>query len=112
MNASTGEVAGAAVNADLTVTMHGPKVGLAVAPGRFHAGEVAVADIGLEPADTEHKLVTAEFLAEVPRRSARDNKSFSIARKIAEKPSSRSSRSTSSTQSPPERLRKITASVI
>jgi NAD(P)H-hydrate epimerase len=74
VNASTGEVAGAAVNADLTVTMHGPKVGLAVAPGRFHAGEVAVADIGLEPAETEHRLVTAEILAEVPRRSARDNK--------------------------------------
>lgn len=74
VNASTGEVAGAAVNADLTVTVHGPKVGLAVAPGRFHAGEVAVADIGLEPGKTEHRLVTAEILAEVPRRSARDNK--------------------------------------
>jgi NAD(P)H-hydrate repair Nnr-like enzyme with NAD(P)H-hydrate epimerase domain len=74
VNASTGEVAGAAVNADVTVTMHGPKVGLVVAPGRFHAGEVAVAEIGLEPAETEHRLVTAEILAEVPRRSARDNK--------------------------------------
>ena len=74
VNASTGEVAGAAVNADVTVTMHGQKVGLAVAPGRFHAGEVVVADIGLEPAETEHRLVTAEILAEVPRRSARDNK--------------------------------------
>jgi ADP-dependent NAD(P)H-hydrate dehydratase / NAD(P)H-hydrate epimerase len=74
VNASTGEVAGAAVQADLTVTMHGPKVGLAVAPGRFHAGEIAVADIGLEPAETEHRLVTPEILAEVPRRSARDNK--------------------------------------
>ncbi|HKD94202.1 MAG TPA: NAD(P)H-hydrate dehydratase [Gaiellaceae bacterium] len=74
VNATTGEVAGAAVQADVTVTMHGPKVGLAVAPGRFHAGEVTVADIGLEPAETEHRLVTAEILAEVPRRSARDNK--------------------------------------
>ena len=74
VNAATGEVAGAAVNADVTVTMHGPKVGLAVAPGRFHAGEVAVADIGLEPTETGHWLVTAEILAEVPRRSARDNK--------------------------------------
>ena len=74
VNSSTGEVAGAAVNADVTVTMHGQKVGLAVAPGRFHAGEVVVADIGLEPAETEHRLVTAEILAEVPRRSARDNK--------------------------------------
>jgi NAD(P)H-hydrate epimerase len=74
VDASTGEVAGAAVQADVTVTMHGPKVGLAVAPGRFHAGEVEVADIGLEPARTEHRLVTPAILAEVPRRSARDNK--------------------------------------
>jgi NAD(P)H-hydrate epimerase len=74
VNASTGEVAGAAVRADLTVTMHGPKVGLAVAPGRFLAGEVAVADIGLEAAETEHRLVTPAILAEVPRRSPRDNK--------------------------------------
>ena len=74
VNASTGEVAGAAVRADVTVTMHGPKVGLAVAPGRFLAGEVVVADIGLEQAETEHRLVTAEILAAVPRRSAPDNK--------------------------------------
>jgi ADP-dependent NAD(P)H-hydrate dehydratase / NAD(P)H-hydrate epimerase len=74
VNASTGEVAGAAVRADVTVTMHGPKVGVAVAPGRFHAGDVAVADIGLEPAETEHRLVGPEILAEVPRRSAGDNK--------------------------------------
>jgi len=74
VNASTGEVAGAAVRADVTVTMHGRKVGLAIAPGRFNAGEVEVADIGLEPGDTEHRLVTPEILAEVPRRSARDNK--------------------------------------
>src|SRR6476646_10489156 len=74
VNASSGEVAGAAVRSDLTVTMHGPKVGLAVAPGRFHVGEVAVADIGLEPAETEHRLVTPEILAEVPRRSPHDNK--------------------------------------
>src|SRR5256885_5194589 len=63
-----------AVNAHATVTIDGPKVGLVVAPGRFNAGEVAVADIGLEPAETEHRLVKAEILAEVPRRSARDNK--------------------------------------
>ena len=74
VNASTGEVAGAAVRADVTVTMHGPKIGLAVAPGRFLAGEVVVTDIGLEAAETEHRLVTPEILAAVPRRSARDNK--------------------------------------
>jgi NAD(P)H-hydrate epimerase len=54
--------------------MHGPKVGLAVAPGRFCAGDVEVADIGLEPAETQHRLVTAGILAEVPRRSPGDNK--------------------------------------
>src|ERR671912_293235 len=40
IDASTGEVAGAVVDAALTVTFHGPKVGHALAPGRFHAGEV------------------------------------------------------------------------
>jgi len=74
VNASTGEVAGAAVRAEVTVTMHGWKVGLAVAPGRFHAGEVVVADIGLEHGDTEHRLVTPEILRLVPRKRAEDNK--------------------------------------
>src|ERR1700677_4200325 len=46
------------------------------------------------------------------RRSARDSNSFSIARRIAPKPSSRSSRSMSSTQSPPERFKKIAARTI
>ena len=59
VDASTGEVAGAAVRADADASaFHGAKVGLAVAPGRFHAGEVVVADIGLAEAETEHRLVT------------------------------------------------------
>jgi NAD(P)H-hydrate epimerase len=74
VNASTGEVAGAAVRADVTVTMHGQKVGLAVAPGRFHAGEVEVADIGLEPGGTAARLVTKDILDRVPRKQAGDNK--------------------------------------
>jgi ADP-dependent NAD(P)H-hydrate dehydratase / NAD(P)H-hydrate epimerase len=74
VNASTGEVAGAAVRADVTVTMHGPKVGLAVAPGRFYAGEVEVADIGLEPGETAARLVTKDILERVPRKQAGDNK--------------------------------------
>ena len=74
VNASTGEVAGTAIRAKVTVTMHGPKVGLAIAPGRFQAGEVVVADIGLDAGETEHRLVAPEILAEVPRRSPRDNK--------------------------------------
>jgi ADP-dependent NAD(P)H-hydrate dehydratase / NAD(P)H-hydrate epimerase len=74
VDASTGEVAGAVVLADSTVTFHGRKLGLAVAPGRFHAGDVHVADIGLEPADTEARLVGPEILRHVPRRGPRDNK--------------------------------------
>jgi ADP-dependent NAD(P)H-hydrate dehydratase / NAD(P)H-hydrate epimerase len=74
VDASTGEVAGAAVRADATVTFHGPKVGLEIAPGRFHVGTVFVADIGLESVETEHRLVGAEILREVPRRRPEDNK--------------------------------------
>jgi ADP-dependent NAD(P)H-hydrate dehydratase / NAD(P)H-hydrate epimerase len=74
VDASTGEIAGAAVVADATVTFHGQKVGLAVAPGRFHTGDVHVADIGLDPADTVSRLVGPDVLREVPRRGARDNK--------------------------------------
>jgi len=74
VDASTGEVAGACVDATVTVTMHGPKVGLELAPGRFRAGEVVVADIGLETAATEHRLVLPAILAEIPRRSAEQNK--------------------------------------
>ncbi len=48
VDASTGEVAGVAVEADLTVAFHARKVGHVVAPGRFHAGDVVVSDIGLE----------------------------------------------------------------
>jgi hydroxyethylthiazole kinase-like uncharacterized protein yjeF len=74
VNASTGEVAGACVEATLTVTMHGRKVGLEVAPGRFHAGEVVVAEIGLAQARTEIALVRPEILDEVPRRRSDQNK--------------------------------------
>jgi ADP-dependent NAD(P)H-hydrate dehydratase / NAD(P)H-hydrate epimerase len=74
VDADTGEIAGAAVHADVTVTMHGRKVGLEVAPGRFHAGQVVVADIGLEPRGTAHRLVTRAILDLVPRKGERDNK--------------------------------------
>ena len=74
VDASTGEVAGACVDATVTVTMHGRKVGLELAPGRFHAGEVVVADIGLEHAETKHRVVTAEILERVPRKQADQNK--------------------------------------
>src|SRR5690606_5549566 len=45
VEADTGRVPGAAVRAALTVTYHGDKVGLRVAPGSGHAGRVRVADM-------------------------------------------------------------------
>jgi NAD(P)H-hydrate epimerase len=74
VDASSGEIAAEAVRATLTVTFHGRKVGLAVAPGLFHAGEVVVADIGLSPLETEHALVTPAILELVPRKRQEDSK--------------------------------------
>jgi hydroxyethylthiazole kinase-like uncharacterized protein yjeF len=74
VDASTGEVPGAAVRAAATVTFHGRKVGIEVAPGRFHAGTVHVADIGLEHDATRHRFVRESILRAVPRRGPGDNK--------------------------------------
>jgi NAD(P)H-hydrate epimerase len=74
VDASTGIVAGAAVEAALTITFHARKVGHAIAPGRFQAGEVVVADIGLDEGEARHRRVTEQILELVPRRTARDNK--------------------------------------
>ncbi|HEX4745892.1 MAG TPA: NAD(P)H-hydrate dehydratase [Gaiellaceae bacterium] len=74
VDASTGEIAATAVEAELTVTFHAPKVGLLVAPGRFHAGRVTVADLGLEDGPTEARRATPALLGAIPRRGARDTK--------------------------------------
>src|SRR3954469_3447911 len=42
VNASTGEVSGICVDAAATITFHGEKVGLAVAPGSLNAGQVEI----------------------------------------------------------------------
>ncbi len=49
VDGSTGEVQGDAVRADLTVCAHAAKIGCVISPGREHAGEVAVVDIGIPP---------------------------------------------------------------
>ena len=49
VDASTGEVAGAAVRADLTVTFGTHKPGLVIDPGAAYAGAVSLVDIGLGP---------------------------------------------------------------
>jgi ADP-dependent NAD(P)H-hydrate dehydratase / NAD(P)H-hydrate epimerase len=74
VDASTGEVAGACVDAEATVTFHAEKVGLAVAPGSLRAGRVEVAEIGLDRADTDHARVTSTIVERIPRRRRPGNK--------------------------------------
>ena len=74
VNATTGEIPGVAVRAEATVTFGAAKVGLAIAPGRFHAGAVHIAPIGLRPREHEHSLVPASALLEVPRKRADSTK--------------------------------------
>ncbi len=49
IDASSGEVAGIGVEADVTVSFHAAKLGHWVAPGKAHTGELRVAEIGIPP---------------------------------------------------------------
>jgi ADP-dependent NAD(P)H-hydrate dehydratase / NAD(P)H-hydrate epimerase len=72
VNASTGEVEGEAVRAQATATFHGSKLGLHVAPGALHAGEVEVVEIGIPrgaPSAGSAGLISDEVLELFPRRS-------------------------------------------
>ncbi len=75
VDASTGEVAGRAVRAVATATFHAGKPGLNVNPGKSHAGNVRVIDIGIPreaevPASDAGLLDDALLLATLPRREA------------------------------------------
>ena len=74
VDASTGEVAGPAVLAAETVTFHGRKVGVVVAPGRFYVGHLHVVDIGLDATETGARFAMPTLLRVVPRRREHDNK--------------------------------------
>jgi hydroxyethylthiazole kinase-like uncharacterized protein yjeF len=74
VDSTTGEIASFAVRATATVTFHRLKVGLALGPGRYFAGQIVIVDIGLIAADTRHQLVTPEILSLVPRRGPLDTK--------------------------------------
>jgi ADP-dependent NAD(P)H-hydrate dehydratase / NAD(P)H-hydrate epimerase len=77
VDASTGVVSGAAVHATATVTFHAAKPGLWIHPGKAHAGEVAVLDIGIPrgaPADAEIGLIAPAALGLLPRRTAASTK--------------------------------------
>jgi hydroxyethylthiazole kinase-like uncharacterized protein yjeF len=78
VNATTGEVEGQAVRADATGTFHGPKIGLHVAPGTFHSGDVEIVAIGVPrgaPAPERAGLITRRVLELVPHRP-RDGSKF------------------------------------
>jgi NAD(P)H-hydrate epimerase len=77
VDASTGAVDGAAVRAVATATFHAAKLGLWVAPGKGHAGEVRVIDIGIPdgaPVETFAGLIRRVVRDEIPRRQAGSTK--------------------------------------
>ena len=77
VDASSGEVAGEAVEADVTVSFHAAKLGQRIAPGKWHTGELRVASIGIpagapgEPAGGE---IDPAVLAPAPRRGPHSTK--------------------------------------
>jgi hydroxyethylthiazole kinase-like uncharacterized protein yjeF len=77
VDASSGEVAGAAVEADFTVSFHAAKVGHRVAPGKWYTGELRVASIGIPagaPGEPVAGTIGAAVLELAPRRGAQSTK--------------------------------------
>jgi ADP-dependent NAD(P)H-hydrate dehydratase / NAD(P)H-hydrate epimerase len=77
VDASTGEVEGEAVEADVTVSFHAAKVGQRVAPGKWHTGELRVVPIGIPDgasAEVAAGEIDAGVLALTPRRGPHSTK--------------------------------------
>ncbi|HXV05073.1 MAG TPA: NAD(P)H-hydrate dehydratase [Solirubrobacterales bacterium] len=77
VDASSGEVEGAAIEASLTVTFHAAKLGHRIAPGKWHTGELRVVPIGIPegaPAAPAGGAIDASVLALAPRRGPRSTK--------------------------------------
>jgi ADP-dependent NAD(P)H-hydrate dehydratase / NAD(P)H-hydrate epimerase len=77
IDADSGEVAGAAVTADVTVTFGTLKPGLLIDPGASHAGVVEFVDIGLGPylgAPDVAAAQAADIAAWLPRPTAESDK--------------------------------------
>jgi NAD(P)H-hydrate epimerase len=77
VDASTGIVSGEAVRAAVTVTFHAGKPGLWIRPGKEHAGEVQILDIGIPrgaPQSASIGLITSAALEQLPRRAASSTK--------------------------------------
>ena len=77
VNASTGEVEGVAVEATTTVSFHAAKLGHWIAPGKWHTGELRVAEIGIPsgaPVVADAGLIARRVLDLPPRRGVRSTK--------------------------------------
>jgi ADP-dependent NAD(P)H-hydrate dehydratase / NAD(P)H-hydrate epimerase len=77
VDASSGEIAGAAVEADLTVSFHAAKVAHRIAPGKWSTGELRVAPIGIPegaPGEPAAGTIDPAVLALAPRRGPRSTK--------------------------------------
>ena len=77
VDASSGEIEGAAVEADLTVSFHAAKLGQRIAPGKWHTGELRVVAIGIPagaPPAPAGGTIEPAVLALLPRRGQRSTK--------------------------------------
>jgi NAD(P)H-hydrate epimerase len=77
IDASSGEVAGVAVEAAITVSFHAAKLGHRIAPGKWQTGELRVAPIGIPaeaPGEPVAGTIDPAVLALPPRRGARSTK--------------------------------------
>lgn len=77
VDTTTGEVPGVAVSAHTTVTFAAQKVGLWVAPGKLHAGDVRVAPLpypGRWPVEPAGTLLGADAVSVIPPRGRASTK--------------------------------------
>jgi len=77
VDASSGEVEGAAIEAAVTVSFHAAKVGHRIAPGKWHSGELRVAPIGIPagaPGEAAAGTIDPAALALLPGRGPRSTK--------------------------------------
>lgn len=77
VDASSGEVEGVAVEADLTVSFHAAKLGQWIAPGKWHTGKLRVVPIGIPagaPSAPAGGTIEPAVLALLPRRGPRSTK--------------------------------------
>ena len=80
VNGTTGEVTGACIKADKTVTFALPKIGLILYPGCEYAGELVVADIGIplkaiNSMDIKTNIIDKNIISQwIPKRDKQTNK--------------------------------------